>query len=73
VHITQADVPIGTQKTGFDPSGEAFEKDEPIFIPWPVDYRRPKDDNGKFMRMGKSPFFPRALAPAISGNWFTGV
>jgi hypothetical protein len=64
---------VRTDRAGFDPSGEAFEKGKNIFIPWPVDSRRPKDENGKFMSMGKNPFFPRAFAPAIKGNRFTGV
>jgi hypothetical protein len=64
---------VRTYWTGFDPSGETFEKGKNIFIPWPVDNRRPKDENGKFMGMGKNPFFPHALAPAIKGNRFTGV
>jgi hypothetical protein len=60
-------------RTGFDPSGEAFEKGKDIFIPWPVDGRRPNDENGKFISMGKNQFFPRKFAPAIKGNRFTGV
>jgi hypothetical protein len=66
-------MPVRTHRTGVDSSGEAFEKGKNIFIPWPVDNRRPKDENGKFMRMGKNPFFPRALAPAIKRNRLTGV
>jgi hypothetical protein len=64
---------VWTYKTGFDPSGEAFEKGKDIFVPWSVDRRRPEDDNGKFMSMGKNQFFPHAFAPAIKGNRFTGV
>jgi hypothetical protein len=66
-------MPVRTYRTGFDPSGEAFEQGKKIFIPWPVDHRRPKDESGKFMSMGQNPFLPRALAPAIKGNRFTGV
>jgi len=64
---------VRTYRAGFDPSGEAFEKGKDIFIPWPVDSRRPKDENGKFMGMGKNPFFPHAFAPAIKGNRVTGI
>jgi hypothetical protein len=64
---------VRTYGTGFDPPGEAFEKGKDILIPWPVDSRRPKDENGKFMSMGKNRFFPHAFAPAIKGNRFTGA
>jgi hypothetical protein len=64
---------VRTCKTGFDPSGEAFEKGKDIFIPRPVYHRRPKDENGKVMSLGKNTFFPHAFAPAIKGNRFTGV
>jgi hypothetical protein len=43
---------VWTYGTGFDPSGEAFEKSKNIFIPKPLCSRRPRDKNGKFMRMG---------------------
>jgi hypothetical protein len=62
-----------TCKTGFDPSGEAFEQGKDVFIPWPVDSRRPKDESGKFMSMGENRFLSHALAPAIKGNRFAGV
>jgi hypothetical protein len=64
---------LRTSGTGIDPSGEAFEKGEDIFIPRPVDSTRPKDENGKFVSIGKNPFFPHAFAPAIIGKRFTRV
>jgi hypothetical protein len=64
---------VRTSGTGFDPSGDAFEKGKEIFIPWPIDSRRPHDESGKFMSMAKNHFFPHAFAPAIKGNRFTGV
>jgi hypothetical protein len=64
---------VRTERTGFDPPREAFEQGKDIFIPWPVDGRRPKDDNGKFMSMAQDIFFPREFAPAITGHRLTGV
>jgi hypothetical protein len=64
---------LQTHRTGLDPSGDAFVKGKEIFVSWPVNNRRPKDENGKLMSMGQNPFLPRALAPAIKGNRFTGV
>jgi hypothetical protein len=64
---------ILTDETRVDPFGEAFEKSKEIFIPWSINPRRPKDEDRKFMRMGKSQLFSHTFALAVKGNRFTGI
>ena len=41
--------------------------------PLAVDSRRPKDDSGKLMSMGKDRFLSHPLTPAVKRNRLTGV